>query len=97
MNDTSTTPQITTPIPPVTTTTEIRNETRANNSTEEIISTTPKYDYKEKLKDEWMILEIKTNIIDTIFVWFRYIHFTFVPLIIFLIHKVCIRNSMYVP
>ena len=35
--------------------------------------------------------EVRTQnigFVDTLFVWFRYIHFTIVPIIIFLIHKV---------
>ena len=35
--------------------------------------------------------EVRTKnigFVDTLFVWFRYIHFTIVPIIIFLIHKV---------
>ena len=39
--------------------------------------------------------EVRTKnigFVDTLFVWFRYIHFTIVPIIIFLIHKVIDRN-----
>ena len=45
--------------------------------------------------DMMNIPEVRTSFlgfIDTIFVWFRYIHFTIVPILIFLIHKV--TNSM---
>ena len=41
--------------------------------------------------DMMNIPEVRTSFlgfIDTIFVWFRYIHFTIVPILIFLIHKV---------
>ena len=71
-----------------TTTREISNDTLTdNNRTNDDDNTATKYT-KPKDKDEWMISEVETSIIDTIFVWFRYIHFTFVPLMIFLIHKV---------
>ena len=43
--------------------------------------------------DMMNIPEVRTSFlgfIDTIFVWFRYIHFTIVPILIFLIHKVTI-------
>ena len=42
-------------------------------------------------KDSFTIPEIRTDFLgfmDTVFVWFRYIHFTIVPMIIFAIHKV---------
>jgi len=59
--------------------------------------------------DMMNIPEVRTSFlgfIDTIFVWFRYIHFTIVPILIFLIHKVTISmidmkqirffNEMYI-
>ena len=42
-------------------------------------------------KDSYTIPEIRTDFLgfmDTVFVWFRYLHFTIVPMIIFAIHKV---------
>ena len=93
----TTTPVLTTPMAVGTTTREISNDTLTdNNRTNDDDNTATKYT-KPKDKDEWMISEVETSIIDTIFVWFRYIHFTFVPLMIFLIHKVCMMNSIYIP
>ena len=47
-------------------------------------------------KDSFTIPEIRTDFLgfmDTVFVWFRYIHFTIVPMIIFAIHKVNVEES----
>ena len=44
-----------------------------------------------KHTSDWSLPEVRTQnlgFVDTVFVWFRYIHFTIVPMIIFLIHKV---------
>ena len=44
-----------------------------------------------KHANDWSLPEVRTpnlGFVDTVFVWFRYIHFTIVPMIIFLIHKV---------
>ena len=41
--------------------------------------------------DNLSLPEVRTKnlgFVDTVFVWFRYIHFTIVPIIIFLVHKV---------
>ena len=70
--------------PVVTDNVTLTNVTSSQNSA-------PNYTYHKK--SEWEIPEVRTNFvgfIDTIFVWFRYIHFTIVPIIIFAIHKVSI-------
>ena len=61
------------------------NSTLVNSTT----STQPIVTYHDMMN----IPEVRTSFlgfIDTIFVWFRYIHFTIVPILIFLIHKVTI-------
>ena len=50
-------------------------------------------------KDRLKLPEVRTEFLgfmDTIFVWFRYIHFTIVPIIIFAIHKVNIELAEYI-
>ena len=75
---------IVTTLPPLT----IVNATADNSTAKEMTLKNFTYVDQDKLK---LPPEIRTNflgIMDTIFVWLRYIHFTIVPIIIFVIHKV---------
>ena len=81
--DNSTTPLVPTSTSP----TIIHNETISNSTFLEDIQ----HNYTFHKKDRLKIPEVRTDFLgfmDTIFVWFRYIHFTIVPILIFAVHKV---------
>ena len=87
LNSTIVAPGLNSTVLPLTTNNGTTNET--TNGTRD---DPPRFD-KECIEniDFLSLPEVRTKnigFVDTLFVWFRYIHFTIVPIIIFLIHKV---------
>ena len=87
LNSTMVAPGFNSTVLPLTT-----NNATSNETTNGTRDDSPRLD-KECIEniDFLSLPEVRTKnigFVDTLFVWFRYIHFTIVPIIIFFIHKV---------